>query len=240
MGKTIIQQARGHGSLSYRVRRKSFNVHPSYLTNMAGEYEVIKFISTAGHTSPIAKFRAVSKDKDGKFPIFHNFAPNGLFVGQKIKINGENNGDIVEIGLLKNGTKVFNMELRAKDGGKLVRTAGNYATIINKDENKKIVTVQLPSKKEKQFEYECRVTIGEIAGHGRLEKPFLKAGRKFYLMRARSKLWPRTSAIKFNAIDHPFGSGRGKRIKSKIAKNNSPPGAKVGLLHPRRTGRRKK
>ena len=55
-------------------------------------------------------------------------------------------------------------------------------------------------------------------------------------MKARNKLWPRTSAVKFNAVDHPFGGGRGKRIKSKIAKRNAPAGAKVGHLRPSRTG----
>jgi ribosomal protein L2 len=43
-----------------------------------------------------------------------------------------------------------------------------------------------------------------------------------------------------NAIDHPFGCGRGKNPKSKIAKRNAPAGAKVGHLRPRRTGRKKK
>ena len=42
-----------------------------------------------------------------------------------------------------------------------------------------------------------------------------------------------------NAIDHPFGSGRGKNPKSKIAKRNAPAGAKVGHLRPRQTGKRK-
>ena len=58
--------------------------------------------------------------------------------------------------------------------------------------------------------------------------------------KTKSKLWPRTSAVKMNAIDHPFGGGRGKRIKSKIAQRFSSPGQKVGLIRPRRTGRRKK
>ena len=62
----------------------------------------------------------------------------------------------------------------------------------------------------------------------------------WHMMKARNKLWPRTSAVKMNVVDHPFGSGRGKRIKSKIAKRNAPPGRKVGLLRPRRTGRKKK
>jgi large subunit ribosomal protein L2 len=68
----------------------------------------------------------------------------------------------------------------------------------------------------------------------------VKAGNKFFANRARGRKWPRTSAIKVNALDHTFGSGRGKRIKSKIPKKFVPPGAKVGSLYPRRTGRRKR
>jgi large subunit ribosomal protein L2 len=67
----------------------------------------------------------------------------------------------------------------------------------------------------------------------------VKAGKQFYIKKTKSKLWPRTSAVKMNAIDHPFGSGRAKNPKSKIAKRNAPPGRKVGLLRPRRTGKKK-
>ena len=63
----------------------------------------------------------------------------------------------------------------------------------------------------------------------------MQAGKQFHIKKAKSKLWPRTSAVKMNAIDHPFGSGRGKNPKPKIAKRNAPPGAKVGLIRPRRT-----
>jgi large subunit ribosomal protein L2 len=95
----------------------------------------------------------------------------------------------------------------------------------------------MSSKKEKELSPDCRATIGMVAGQGRMLKPIIKAGKKWHMMKARNKLWPRTSAIKFNAVDHPFGGGRGKRIKSKIAKRNAPPGAKVGHLRPRRTGK---
>ena len=97
----------------------------------------------------------------------------------------------------------------------------------------------MPSKKEKKFNSKCRAIVGVIAGHGRLDKPIIKAGKRFHIKKAKSKLWPRTSAVKMNAIDHPFGSGRAKNPKSKIAKRNAPPGRKVGLLRPRRTGKRK-
>jgi large subunit ribosomal protein L2 len=137
------------------------------------------------------------------------------------------------------GTHIFNIESRPFDGGKLIRTSGSSATVIRKADGRTFIL--FPSKKEKIFDSNCRATIGIIAGAGRLEKPFLKAGKKFYAMSARGgRVWPRTSAIKMNAIDHPFGSGRGKNPKSKIAKRNAPAGAKAGHLNPRRTGRRKK
>ena len=118
-----------------------------------------------------------------------------------------------------------------------MRTAGTYAVVNKKEQNKVIIV--MPSKKEKIFNENCRATIGMVAGHGIKEKPIVKAGSKYYKMKAKSKLWPRTSAVKMNVVDHPFGSGRGKRIKKKIAKRNSPPGKKVGLLKPKKTGRKK-
>ena len=86
---------------------------------------------------------------------------------------------------------------------------------------------------------ECRATLGIIAGAGRKDKPILKAGRRYHLMKAKGRKWHMTSRVKVNVIDHPFGGGRGKRIKSKIAKRNAPPGRRVGHLRPRRTGRRR-
>jgi len=232
MGKRIIQQRRGKGGHVYRTRQKASQVRPGYLFDMTGEWEVVKLISSPGHSVPIARLRR----KDGVSCC--NFAVNLLYVGQKITFGGHNKGDIALIGDLKNGTEIFNIENNPKDGGKLVRTGGNAAVIMNRVGDE--VTVLMPSKQEKKFNANCRVTIGRAAADGTLAKPILKAGKQFYIKKAKSKLWPRTSAIKMNRIDHPFGSGRGKRIKSKIAKRNAPPGKKVGLIRPRRTGRKKR
>ena len=51
MGKRIISQARGHGSLTYRVRRKAFSHRIGY-PNLTGEGEVIKLMHSAGHSAP--------------------------------------------------------------------------------------------------------------------------------------------------------------------------------------------
>jgi large subunit ribosomal protein L2 len=233
MGKRIIQQARGHGSFSYRVRRSAYRHKLKYPRELAGEGEVIKLFHSAGHSAPLAK---IKYDKG----IFYIPACKGMIEGQKIKFEGKeiSNGDILQLRDIPIKTFVYDIENRPGDGGIFIKTAGSSA-VVNRvvGEN---VFVLMPSKKEKKFNPRCRAVIGVIAGAGRLEKPIVKAGKSFYIKKARNKLWPRTSAVKMNVIDHPFGSGRGKRIKAKIAKRNAPPGAKVGLLRPRRTGRRKR
>ena len=232
MGKRIIQQRRGKGGHTYKTREKAGKLRPGYLSGTDGEFECIKLIASIGHSVPIAKFM----NKEGK--IFYNFATDLLYVGQKITFDGHKVGDVARLGDLKNGTEIFNIEHNPKDGGKFVRSGGGFAIIMAKEGD--IVKVMMPSKKTKKFNVNCRATIGRAAGDGRMDKPILKAGNKFYIMKSKSKLWPRVSPVKMNAIDHPFGSGRGKRMKSAIAKRNAAPGKKVGLIRPSRTGRKKR
>ena len=233
MGKRIIQQARGHGSFSYRVRRSAFRTKLKYPRELKGEGIVLKLFHSAGHSAPLAK---VKYDKG----IFFIPACKGMIEGQKIKFEGNEiqNGNILQLKDIPIKTFVYDIENRPGDGGVFIKTAGSSA-VVNRIVGE-YVYVSMPSKKEKKFNPRCRAIIGVIAGAGRLEKPIIKAGKSFYIKKSRNKLWPRTSAVKMNVIDHPFGSGRGKRIKSKIAKRNAPPGAKVGLIRPRRTGRKKR
>ena len=229
MGKRIITQRRGRGTHTYRVRKKAFRFKPQYPKNLEGEGTVVKLFDSAAHSSPLAKVTY----NEGSF-LMHAF--KGMFEGQKIKFGGEK-GEIRNVGAIPLKTKVFNIESRPGDGGKFMKSGGNSATIskIVGDD----VFVLFPSKKTKKLNKNCRATIGVAAGAGRLDKPIVRAGKQFHIKKSKSKLWPRTSAVKMNAIDHPFGSGRGKNPKSKIAKRNAPPGRRVGLVRPRRTGKRK-
>lgn len=229
MGKRIISQARGHGSLSYQARKRAFIYKVKYPTH-TGEAEIQNIIHSAAHSAPLLKVKAGSE-------IFYNPAFNGAQVGQKIQISSEviNVGNIVLLKKIPEGTEIYNIENNPGDGGKMIRTAGSRAILTKQMEHNKVL-ILMPNKKEISVSGDCRATLGVIAGEGRILKPFIKAGKKWFKMKARNKLWPRTSAVKMNAIDHPFGSGRGKRIKPKIAKRNAPPGARVGHLRPRRTG----
>jgi len=218
--------------MTYRVRAKAFQHKISYPRD-EGNAEVVKLIHSAGHSAPVVKI--VLGDK-----VFYNLAAEGIYEGQKIKMGKDKEvGTIAKLSEIPTKSKVFNIESRPGDGGKFIRSAGGNALIVRKEKGR--VTIMMPSKKEKVFNENCRATIGVAAGSGRRDKPIVQAGKQFYIKKAKSKLWPRTSAVAMNAVDHPFGSGRGKNLThgnlGKIPKRNAPAGARVGSIRASRTGR---
>lgn len=229
MGKRIISQARGKGSFTYRIKRQAFSIRPKYPRDLSGEGIVIKMINSPGHTAPLAKI----KYGNG---IFFTPAFKGMVEGQKISFETAEvkHGNVMRLKDVPIQTPVYDIESRPGDGGIFIRTGGSSGVVTRVTGTR--VFVLMPSKKEKEFNLNCRATVGVVAGSGRLDKPILKAGKKFHMKRAKGRLWPRTSAVKMNVVDHPFGSGRGKNPKSKVPKRNAPPGKRVGLLRARRTG----
>jgi len=231
MGKRIISQRRGRGTNTYKVNKKAFRFKLQYPKVLLGEGKVVKLLNSAAHTAPLAKIN-YSKGS------FYIPAFKGMVEGQKINFDKKiKDGNIVRLKDIPVKTPIYNIESKPGDGGIFIKSAGNSA-VINKIIGE-YVFVLMPSKKEKKFSKNCRAIIGTVAGAGRLDKPIIKAGKQHYIKKSKNKLWPRTSAVKMNAVDHPFGSGRGKNPKSKIAKRNAPPGRRVGLIRPRRTGKRK-
>lgn len=231
MGKRIIQQRRGRGTNTYKAKKKSFKYKIQYPLKLEKKGIVLRLISSSAHTAPLAKMQ--SGKKTFFIPAFEK-----MYEGQEIIYNNEiKEGNIMQLKDIPVKTKVYCIESNPGDGGKYIKTGGN-AGILNRIVGK-FGYILMPSKKEKKFNLKCRAIIGKIAGAGRLDKPIIKAGKQYYIKKSKNKLWPRTSAVKMNAVDHPFGSGRSKNPKSKIPKRNASPGKKVGLLRPRRTGKKK-
>jgi large subunit ribosomal protein L2 len=238
MGKNLIQQARGKGSPTYRApsfRYRGEAKHNS-ITDEQLEGEVLDLIHCQGHSAPLAQVR-YSNGEDCLM-----IAPEGLRVGQRVQSGQETEqaaGNTSALGSIPEGTMIYNIEGMPGDGGKFVRASGTFAKVITKMENQ--VIVQLPSKKRKAFNPKCRASIGIVAGGGRPEKPYLRAGTKFFRMKARNKLWPKITGSAQNAVDHPFGNKRSSRkSKARPVSRNAPPGRKVGMIAARRTGRKKK
>lgn len=230
MGKRIITQRRGRGTNTYKAKSKSYRYKLQYPRGLSGEATVKRLFNSSAHTAPLAEI----KSSQGNFyiPAFEK-----MVEGQKINFNKVENGSILMLKDIPVKTNVYCIESKPGDGGTFIKTGGSCATVTKLIGGK--VVLLMPSKKEKRFNPNCRAIVGVIAGAGRLDKPFMKAGKKFYIKKAKNKLWPRTGAFKMNAIDHPFGSGRGKNPKSKTVKRNAPRGRRVGLIRPKRTGKRK-
>lgn len=234
MGKRIISQRRGRGTKTYTspsFRFKGMVKH--HAAESAGV--VVDVLHCAGHSAPLMEVAYVSGSK------VLQFAPHGIKVGDDVHTGSNVNpnvGNVLPLGAIPEGTLVHNIELRPGDGGKLVRSSGASAKVVAKTE--KGVRVALPSKKEKMFLPTCRAAIGIIAGAGRLDKPFLKAGTRWKKMRARNKLYPKVCGISMNAVDHPFGS-KCSHVKGRptLSPRSAPPGRKVGKIAPRRTGRKR-
>ena len=221
MGKRITSQKRGRGTRRYvalshryfaRAKNKSFNSEGCFGV-------IVELMHSVSHSAPLA----VVQYEDGE--ICYMIAPEGLAVGDQVFTGNKssiNNGNTLSLSEIPEGTFVYNIESKPGDGGKFVRSSGVFAKILARTEGK--VKLLMPSKKEKEFNAKCRATVGQVAGGGRLEKPFVKAGKKWHAMRARGKLYPVTSAVAMNAVEHPFGSGRGRhKGKSSIAPRHAPP-----------------
>ena len=235
MGKRIISQRRGKGTPRYTAPSFNFKVdvkHPNPKHKISGEIQDI--FRCRAHTAPVM---SVKLDNGKEVQMI---APNNVLVNQKIEFNTDKveNANTCMLKYIPEGTSIFNIELNPGDGGKLVRSSGTFAKVVAKTD--KVVRVVLPSKKEKKFIPNCRAAIGVIAGSGRTDKPFMKAGTRMFKMRARNKLYPKVCGISMNAVDHPFGSGC-SHIKGRptLAPRSAPPGRKVGKIAPRRTGRKK-
>ncbi len=238
MGKNLIQQKRGKGSSVYRAPSFRYYADAKYKPVHSGEsfeMTIKDLVHSPGHSAPLAEL--VSGDK--KWTVI---AVEGLKVGDTVNVGYSSdikNGSIVPLKNIPEGTIVSNIELKPGDGGKLVRASGTFARVVMKSGD--YVTVQLPSKKKKVFNGNCLATVGTVAGFGRTQKPFLKAGRRYFKMKAKNKLYPRVHGTSMNAVDHPFGgSSSAHKGRPTIAPRNAPPGKKVGKIRPRRTGRRKR
>jgi large subunit ribosomal protein L2 len=238
MGKRLIQQARGKGGPTYRApsfRYKGGAKHNSMAPEML-EGDIIELVHCPGHSAPLAHVRY----NNGEHCLM--IAPEGLQVGQKVYSGPQSEikqGNISQLSDIPEGTVIYNIESVPGDGGKFVRASGTFAKVVGRMKNS--VTVQLPSKKRKAFNPKCRASIGVVAGGGRPEKPLLKAGIKYYKMKAKNKLWPKVRGSAQNAVDHPFGNARtSRKSKAKPVSRNAPPGRKVGMIAAKSTGRKKR
>ncbi len=241
MGKRLIIQRRGRGTPTYRSSSHRFRGKVTYRSYDKLEKEgiikgtVIDIIHDPGRSAPVAKVDF----ENGEQKLV--LAPESIAIDDEIEcgISAEiEPGNTLPLSEIPEGTPIFNIEKNPGDGGKFVRTSGTYAALITHDVDK--VMVNLPSGELKTFNPRSRATIGVVAGGGRKDKPFLKAGNRYHALKAKGKKMMTVRGVAMNAVDHPHGGGNRQHPgKSTTISRHAPPGRKVGSISAKRTGRRR-
>ncbi|RLI24998.1 MAG: 50S ribosomal protein L2 [Candidatus Hecatellales archaeon] len=240
MGKRIRVQRRGRGTPTFRApthKRVSPAKYPPPEVLKGKVKGVVRaLVHDPGRGAPLALIEC-----EGGL-AFYTVAVEGLHVGQSIEIGPEASpklGNIVQVSKLPEGSIICNVEKNPGDGGKFARSSGSYATVVAKTPGG--VVLRLSSGKTTTVNGEALATIGVVAGFGRTEKPFMKAGEKYYLMRAKGRKWPITRGVAMIAAVHPHGGGRHRHLgKPGTISRHAPPGRKVGLIAARQSGRSKR
>ncbi len=236
MGKRTLVRRRGKGGKQFRAIKtgKIAPAHyPTFRINELHSGIVMDIIHERGRDAPLAKI----KFDDGNYSYVP--AADGTVVGSKIEIGNEaapSSRNILSLESIPDGTLICNLEKNIGDGGKLIKAAGSSAIVFSHSTDS--VKIKFPSGRILDVNPKCRAMIGIVSGGGKREKPFLKAGNKAKYMQSRGRLYPTVRGIAQAAVYHPHGGGRHQHIghPSSIGRN-APPGAKVGILSPRKTGR---
>ncbi len=241
MGKRIRVQRRGRGGSQFQASTHK-RIAPAKYPTISREQlektiggEVEKISHEPGRGTPLARIRLENRQ------VYHFVVPEGVYEGQKIEVGSQapiDIGNVLPLSNIPEGAMICGIELSPGDGGKIARSSGAHATVVA--HTPKGTMIKFPSGKTKYVNDLCLATIGVVSGAGRLEKPFLKAGKKHHKKKAKGHMYPTPRGVAMVAAVHPYGSSkRGGRKVTTVARG-APPGKKVGLIAARSTGRKKR
>ena len=133
-------------------------------------------------------------------------APNGLKVGDKVVSGPDADikvGNALPLLNIPVGTVIHNVEMYPGKGAQLVRSAGNSAQLMAKENG--YALLRLPSTELRNVPISCMATIGQVSNIDHENVKIGKAGRK------RHMGWrPTVRGSVMNPNDHPHGGGEGK------------------------------
>ncbi len=141
------------------------------------------------------------QDKEKRYVL----APKGLKVGDKV-ISAEKAeakvGNRMRLKNIPEGSMVYNLELEPGLGGKLVRSAGAAATMMNYDADSGYCNIKMPSSEVRKIPGECFATIGSVSNEEYRFIRWEKAGKS-----RKKGIRPHVRGIAMNPCDHPHGGG---------------------------------
>ena len=112
-------------------------------------------------------------------------------------------GNCLPIANIPLGTLIHNVEIKPGKGGQMVRSAGNAAQLMAKENG--VAQVRLPSGEVRKVPLNARATIGSVGNSDHENVRLGKAGRVRHM-----GVRPSVRGVVMNPCDHPHGGGEGK------------------------------
>jgi large subunit ribosomal protein L2 len=207
--------------------------YPNFALGEQRRGEIIDLVHERGRDAPLSKLRF----EDGSV----SFVPAtlGISVGSSLDFGLKSeikDGNVISVQNIPDGTTVCNVERHYLDGGTMVKSAGTDATVFSHGDEG--VMLKLPSGRFITLNQKNRAMIGTLAGGGAGERPLMSAGNKWRKFRSRGRKYPIVRGVAQAAYVHPHGGGRHQHVgQSSTVSRDAPPGAKVGSIAARKTGR---
>jgi len=150
-----------------------------------------------------ANIALIKNNSEEKFIL----APEGIKLKQYIQSSPDAELKVGNALPLKNipiGSLIHNISLHPNGHGKLIRSAGTSAQLIQKINNK-YAKIRLSSGELKFILLSCYATLGIVSNINHNKIKLGKAGRSRWLNRR-----PVVRGVAKNPVDHPHGGGEGK------------------------------
>jgi large subunit ribosomal protein L2 len=177
-------------------------------------YRLVNFKLAEGVTATIEHIEydpnrsaRIARIKETNGTYHYILAAQGMKVGQTVTSGEEasiDSGNRLPIKNIPIGSTIHAIELKPGRGAQMVRSAGNSAQLMGRDNG--YAQVRLPSGEVRLVNENCTASLGSIGNEQHQNVKIGKAGR------SRHKgIRPSVRGVVMNAADHPHGGGDGGR-----------------------------
>ncbi|HYH36017.1 MAG TPA: 50S ribosomal protein L2 [Candidatus Saccharimonadales bacterium] len=177
-------------------------------------YRIMNFKLAPGATAVIEHIEydpnrsaRIARIKEPNGTYHYILAAQGMHVGQTIVSGDEapiENGNRLPLKNIPVGSTVHAIEMKVGRGAQMVRSAGNSAQLMGRDNG--YAQVRLPSGEVRLINENCTASLGVVGNEQHQNVKIGKAGRSRHLGKR-----PGVRGVVMNAADHPHGGGDGGR-----------------------------
>lgn len=203
-GKNKTGGRNNYGRTTVRFRGGGHKQSYRYVDFKRRKFDVFGTVERLEYDPNRTAFIALVRYEDGE--LAYILAPQRVKAGDRVVAAHHADvrpGNAMPLAAMPVGTIIHNIELKPGAGGKLARSAGNYAQLVGKDAG--YAQIKLQSGELRIVRAECMATVGAVSNPDNMNQHFGKAGRRRWMGRR-----PHNRGVVMNPVDHPHGGGEGR------------------------------